>query len=89
MGVLDKNKTFLMSDKEISDIAKLFNEIKKSESNIATAIKDTARDLYVENEIKRFNKEADFTAECWTLAVLVKLADLKYKIVKDEEVEPK
>jgi hypothetical protein len=84
LGVLDKNKTFLITDKELSELARLFNEIKKDESNVATAIRDTARDLYVENEIKRFNKEEDFTAECWTLAVLVKLADLKYKIVKDE-----
>lgn len=75
------NKTDIFTDKDLSNLTQLFNEIKKSENTAAIKLKDNAATHYVLNGCN-LNRPEDFLAECWTMAILIKLNTLGYEIRK-------
>jgi hypothetical protein len=77
------NKTNLFSDRDISDITNLFNEIQKSDGVAGLKIKDGAVSHFVANGCQ-LNRFEDFATECWTIAVLTKINALGYEIKKKE-----
>jgi hypothetical protein len=77
------NKTNFFSDKELSELTNIFNEVQKSDGVAGLKIKDGAVSNFVNNGCN-LNRFEDFTIECWVLTVLAKLNSLGYEIKKRE-----